>query len=74
MIIKNIPHIMGIDIVRIYRKNQVLAEEWIGYAELALYFEANIALKPFANQSIDYIEICVEGDICKNVVCEIYLK
>jgi hypothetical protein len=74
MTIKNIPNIIGIDKIRIYQDNKVLAEQWIGGARLSWYFEEVEVLKPFNEQLIDYMEICIEGCLSEYLVCEIHLK
>ena len=74
MTVKNLPNIIGIDKVRIYQDNRVLAEQWIGGARLSWYFEEVETLIPFAEQMVDYLEICIEGCLSEVLVCEIYLK
>ena len=74
MIIKHIPNIVGIDKVRVYQDNEILAEQWVGGARLSWYFEEVETLKPFAERVIDYMEICIEGCLSEVVVCEIFLK
>jgi hypothetical protein len=74
MTVKNLPDIIGIDKVRIYQDNKVLAEQWIGGARLSWYFEEVETLKPFAEQMVDYLEMCIEGYISAVLVCEIFLK
>jgi hypothetical protein len=74
MTVKNLPDIIGIDKVRIYQDNKVLAERWIGGARLSWYFKEVETLKPFAEQMVDYLEMCIEGCISEVLVCEIFLK
>lgn len=74
MTVKNLPNIVGIDKVRVYQDNKVRAEQWIGGARLSWYFEEIEVLKPFAEQMIDYMEICIEGCLAEVLVCEIWLK
>ena len=74
MTIKNLPNIIGIDKVRIYQDNKVLAEQWIGGARLSWYFEEVETLRPFAEQMVDYLEMCIEGCFSEVLVCEIWLK
>ena len=74
MTVKNLPNIIGIDKVRIYQNNKVLAEQWIGGARLSWYFEEVETLRPFAEQMVDYLEMCIEGCISEVLVCEIFLK
>ena len=74
MTVKNLPNIIGIDKVRIYQNNKVLAEQWIGGARLSWYFEEVETLKPFAEQMVDYLEMCIEGCLSEVLVCEIWLK
>ena len=74
MTVKNLPNIIGIDKVRVYQDNRVLAEQWIGGARLSWYFEEVETLRPFAEQMVDYLETCIEGCLSEVLVCEIYLK
>ena len=74
MTIKSIPNIIGVDKVRVYQNNKLLAEQWIGGAGLSWYFEEVETLKPFAVQMIDRIEMCIEGCLSEVLVCEIFLK
>ena len=74
MTVKNLPNIIGIDKVRIYQNNKVLAEQWIGGARLSWYFEEVETLRPFAEQMVDYLEMCIEGCISEVLVCEIFFK
>ena len=74
MIVKNIPSIIGVDKVRVYQGNKLCAEQWIGGAGLLWYFEEVEALKPFAEQMIDRLEMCIEGCLSDVLVCEIFLK
>ena len=74
MTVKNLPNIIGIDKVRVYQDNRVLAEQWIGGARLSWYFEEVENLRPFAEQMVDYLEMCIEGCLSEVLVCEIYLK
>ena len=74
MTVKNLPHIVGIEKVRVYQDNRVRAEQWIGGARLSWYFEEVETLKPFAEQKVDYLEMCIEGCLSEVLVCEIFLK
>ena len=74
MTVKNLPNIVGIDKVRVYQDNALLVEQWIGGARLSWYFEEVEILKQFAEQMVDYLEICVEGCLSEVLVCEIWLK
>lgn len=74
MTVKNLPNIVGIDKVRVYQDNRVLAEQWVGGARLSWYFEEVETLKPFAEQMVDYLEMCIEGCLSEVLVCEIFLK
>ena len=74
MTIKNLPNIIGIDKVRIYQDNKVLAEQWIDGARLSWYFEEVETLRLFAEQMVDYLEICSDGYLSEVLVCEIWMK
>ena len=74
MTVKNLPNIVGIDKVRVYQGNVLLVEQWIGGARLSWYFEEVEILKQFAEQMVDYLEICIEGCLSEVLVCEIFLK
>jgi hypothetical protein len=74
MKIKQLPKIVGIDKVRIYSGNEVQCEQWIGGASIGWYFEEVETLKPFADEVIDELEVCIEGCLSEVLVCEIFLK
>ena len=74
MTVKSIPKIIGIDKVKIYQDNKLCVEQWVGGAGLSWYFEEVETLKPFAEQIVDCMEMCIEGCLSEVLVCEIYLK
>lgn len=74
MKINQIPNIVGVDKIRVYNQNKVLAEQWVGGARLSWYFEEVEQLKQFAECEVDYLEMCIEGCLSEVLVCEIYLK
>ena len=74
MFIKDIPHIVGVDKIRVYYNNQRLIEHWINGASMAVAFEEKIELQPWAKCEIEYMEICIEGCLSEVVCCEIFLK
>ena len=74
MVVMDIPCIVGVDKIRVYRDNKMCAELWIGGARLSWYFATVETLKPFANSVVDYLEMCIEGCLSEVLVCEIYLK
>ena len=65
--------IPGIDKVKVYHNNKLLAEQWVGGASLTWYFKECETLKPYNEQTIQEISISIEGCLSEIVVCEIIL-
>ena len=74
MTIKNLPTIVGTEKLRIYRGNKVEIETWINGASIRGFMAENSVLRQYANEEVDYIEICIEGCLSEILVMEIYLK
>lgn len=74
MTIRQLPRICGTEELRIYRNNEVLIETWINGASIGHFLEDNSVMKQYADEEVDYIEICIEGCLGEVLVMEIYLK
>ena len=74
MTIRQLPRICGTEELRIYRGNEVVAETWINGASFQSFIDENSYIRQFADEEVDYIEICVEGCMDETLVMEIYLK
>ena len=74
MTIKNLPTIVGTEKLRIYRGNKVEIETWINGTSLRGFMAENSVLRQYANEEVDYIEICIEECLSETLVMEIYLK
>ena len=69
----SLPPITGIDKIKVYHNNKLLAEQWAGGASLTWYFKECETLKPYNEQTIQEMSICIEGCLSEIVVCEIIL-
>ena len=74
MTIKQLPRICGTEKLRIYKNNKKVVETWINGASLQGFLEENSYIKQFANEKVDYIDICIEGCLSETLVMEIFLK
>ena len=74
MTIKQLPKICGTDKLRIYRNNRVEIDTWVSGASIGHLLEDNLVMKQYANEKVDYIEICIEGCLSEVLVMEIFLK
>lgn len=74
MTIKQLPRICGTEKLRIYKNNKKVVETWINGASLFNFLEENSYIKQFANEEVDYIDICIEGCLSETLVMEIFLK
>lgn len=74
MTIRQLPRIYRTEELRIYRGNEVVVEASVSGASLQNFMEENSYAKQFADEEVDYIEICIEGCLGETLVMEIYLK
>lgn len=72
MKLKDIPIIIGVDEVRIYRGNELLNAKWINGAAIHWFFNEDI-LTPYVDCEIDSLEM-VTSESSNIIVCEIWLK
>lgn len=74
MKIKNLPKITNVDGIKVYRNNELVAEQWVGCYPLVWYFQEEPQLKAFLDCEVEELnmEIVSSYDYC--IVCEIYLK
>lgn len=74
MKIKNLPKITNIDRVKVYRDNELIAEQWIGDCSLLWYFQEVPQLKAFLECEVEELELHITGCMDDCITCEIILK
>lgn len=74
MKIKNLPKITNVDRIRVYRNNELIAEQWIGGCSLLWYFQEVPQLKAFLECEIEEMEMNISGCMDDCITCEITLK
>ena len=74
MKIKNLPKITNIDKVKVYRNDELVAEQWIGGCSLLWYFQEEPQLKAFLECEVEELELHITDCFDDCITCEIYLK
>ena len=74
MKIKNLPKIINVDIIRVYRNNELIAEQWIGGCSLLWYFQEVPQLKAFLECEVEELDFRITGCCDNCITCEITLQ
>lgn len=72
MTIKQLPMIYNVDKIRVYVKNGLVAELWVGQMGISWYYENDDRLKPFLDRKVEELSISIDGCLSETVVLEIF--
>lgn len=72
MKLKDIPIIVGVDKVHIYRNNELLSTEWTNGARMQWFFSED-TLAPYVDCEVDYLEMST-SESSETIICDIWLK
>lgn len=72
MTIKQLPMVYNVDKIRVYVKNGLVAELWVGQMGIQWYYENDDRLKAFLDREIEALDISIDGCLSETIVLEIF--